>query len=55
VKIVTFSFETSPNARPTRKSVGTWHIMSPCQIVSMAGSTHSIPSKVFADLITRTI
>jgi len=29
VTIVTFSFETSPNAKPTRKSGGTWHIMSP--------------------------
>jgi len=26
---VTFSFETSLNTNPTRKSGGTWHIMSP--------------------------
>jgi len=29
VTIVTFSFETSPNTKPTRKGGGTWHIMSP--------------------------
>jgi len=29
VTIVTFSFETSPNAKPTIKSGGTWHSMSP--------------------------
>jgi len=28
VTINTFSFETSPNTKPTRKSGGTWHIMS---------------------------
>jgi len=42
---VTFSFETSPNTNPTRKSGGTWHIMSP-RLKKWKGHVPRVPHQI---------
>jgi len=42
---ITFSFETSPNRNHTRKSGGTWHIMSP-RLKKWRGHVLRVPHQI---------